>query len=150
MQSLNKALNPLLERHEKCMKKFVCDFKRKHTWTIWKLLKSRRYSLEHVLKIKLWKSRFQSPIGCAQFVTKILQKMDQLLLKPLAAIVFISEFLCKNKIKVLKMAFLTYFFRQCIKKWLQLKNVCPLCHRKVFKVLWKFDFSNFFRTFFKN
>jgi len=25
------------------------------------------------------------------------------------------------------------FHKQCIKKWLQLKNVCPLCHRKVFK-----------------
>ena len=24
-------------------------------------------------------------------------------------------------------------FRQCIKKWLRLKNVCPLCHRQVFK-----------------
>lgn len=25
------------------------------------------------------------------------------------------------------------FHKQCIKKWLQLKNVCPLCHRPVFK-----------------
>ena len=71
--------------------------------------------------------------------------MDQLLLKPLAAIVSISEFLCKNKIKAIKKTFLTFFCRQCIKKWLQLKNVCPLCHRKVFKVLWFFDFfSDFF------
>lgn len=25
------------------------------------------------------------------------------------------------------------FHRMCIKRWLRLKNVCPLCHRKVFK-----------------
>lgn len=25
------------------------------------------------------------------------------------------------------------FHKQCIKKWLRLKNVCPLCHRQVFK-----------------
>lgn len=25
------------------------------------------------------------------------------------------------------------FHRMCIKKWLRLKNVCPLCHRPVFK-----------------
>ena len=23
--------------------------------------------------------------------------------------------------------------RHCIKKWLRLKNVCPLCHRQVFR-----------------
>ena len=26
-----------------------------------------------------------------------------------------------------------FILRQCIKKWLRLKNVCPLCHRQVFK-----------------
>ena len=40
--------------------------------------------------------RFQSQIGCAQFVTKILPKMDQLLLKLLAVIASISELLVQK------------------------------------------------------
>ena len=119
--------NKVVERRKKATKRYGYAYKLRPSWTIWKWLTFPRWAKIMCESIKQG-HRSPNPIDYAPFATKTFRLMDRSLSRPLVATASTSTFYftCFNSV-------ISTLRRQCIKTWLQLKNVCPLCHAPVFK-----------------